>query len=319
MGETILTLEVANRVEHAGDVVGLDLVAPNGAALPPFTAGAHVDLHLAPGLVRQYSLLGSPAETGRYRLGVLLEPTSRGGSAAVHQTLRAGASVRVGLPRNHFPLAPRAGRSVLVGGGIGVTPMLAMAHELTRAGKAFELHYCTRSRSRTAFLMDLAEAPFADRVRLHHDDGDEAQRFTPATSLPPPASDLHLYVCGPAGFMDWVIAGAKVLGYAEDQIHREYFNAEVDISGGAFEVFAARSNQTFTVGEGVSVVEALASVGIAVEVSCQEGVCGTCLVDVIEGEVDHRDVYLTDEEKAASDQMLVCCSRAKSSRLVLDL
>ena len=319
MGEPILTLEVAKRVEHAGDIVGLDLVAPDGAALPPFTAGAHVDLHLAPGLVRQYSLLGSPAEAGRYRLGVLLDPASRGGSAAVHRNLRPGASVRVGLPRNHFPLIPRAGRSVLVGGGIGVTPMLAMAHELTRDGKAFELHYCTRSRSRTAFLTDLAEAPFADRVRLHHDDGDEAQRFTPAASLPLPGPDLHLYVCGPASFMDWVIAGAKAQGYADTQIHREYFNAEVDISGGAFEVFAMRSNQTFTVGEGVSVVEALACVGITVEVSCQEGVCGTCLVDVIEGEVDHRDVYLTDEEKAANDQMLVCCSRAKSSRLVLDL
>lgn len=319
MSDIVLNLQVARRVEHPGDIVAVDLVAEDGATLPAFTAGAHVDLHVAPGLVRQYSLLGDPAVLDRYRLGILLDPASRGGSLAAHRLLTPGACVQVGAPRNHFPLAEAATRSILVGGGIGITPMLAMAHALERHGGVFELHYCTRSAARTAFLDELTLVPFADRVRLHHDDGDAGQRFSPASDLPAPTEGLHLYVCGPAGFMDWVIAQARALGYPEGAIHREYFNAEVDTSGGAFEVVAVRSGKTFTVGEGVTIVAALADHGVEIEVSCEEGVCGTCLVNVLEGEVDHRDVYLTDAEKAANDQMLVCCSRAKSARLVLDV
>ncbi|RRN63812.1 PDR/VanB family oxidoreductase [Caulobacter sp. 602-1] len=319
MSDTVLNLKVARRVEHPGDIVAVDLVAEDGAALPAFTAGAHVDLHVAPGLVRQYSLLGDPAVPDRYRLAILLDPASRGGSRAAHRLLTPGAYVKVGAPRNHFPLAEAATRSVLVGGGIGITPMLAMAHALARRGDAFELRYCTRSAARTAFLDELAKAPFANQVRVHHDDAEPAQRFSPAQDLPSPAAGLHLYVCGPAGFMDWVIEQARALGYPEGAIHREYFSAEVDTSGGAFEVVAARSGKTLRVGEGVSIVAALAAQGVDIEVSCEEGVCGTCLVNVLEGEVDHRDVYLTDAEKAAHDQMLVCCSRAKSARLVLDV
>ncbi|MCK8785950.1 PDR/VanB family oxidoreductase [Roseomonas sp. NAR14] len=317
MGDELLEVVIARREEQAAGIVVLDLVPAAGGALPGFEAGAHVDVHVGPGLVRQYSLCGSPADASRYRLGILLDPASRGGSAAIHAGFRAGERLRIGRPRNLFPLADGATRSVLVGGGIGITPMLAMAHALDRAGAEFELHYCARERGRAAFLDELAAAPFQGRTRLHL--SAETGRLVPERDLPPPAPGIHLYVCGPAGFMEEVIAGARRLGYPEPQLHREYFQTEVDTSGDAFEVELAQSGRTVAVAAGQSIVAALAGAGVAVEVSCEQGICGTCLCNVLEGEPDHRDEYLTEEEKAAGDQILLCCSRARSKRLVLDL
>lgn len=315
----LMELRVARRRTEAEGIISLDLVAPDGVTLPPFEAGAHVDLHLPSGRVRQYSLCGDPRDGQRYRLGVLRDPASRGGSVELHECCIVGATVRVGAPRNHFPLAAQAQHSVLAGGGIGITPMIAMAHQLHARGASFELHYCVRSQATAAFIEELQAAPFAAHLHLHRDDGDAAQRFEPQTALPPAAEGTHLYVCGPTGFMDWVIGQAQQRGYAPAQIHREYFSAEVDTSGAAFEVVAPSSGVTVRVAAGQTIVEALATAGIALPVSCEEGVCGTCLVNVLEGIPDHRDVFLTDEEKAANDQMLPCCSRALSSRLVLDL
>ncbi|MGQ7817921.1 PDR/VanB family oxidoreductase [Metapseudomonas furukawaii] len=319
MSEQVLNLVVRKRQEQGEGVVVLELADPSGKSLPAFEAGAHVDIHLKTGLVRQYSLCGDPANAAVYRLGVLKDPASRGGSLAVHELLTEGASVSVGAPRNLFPLAADASRSILIGGGIGITPMIAMAHQLTAQDSPFELHYCGRSRSRTAFLDELADADFAACVRTHFDDEGEAQKLDLPAVLGQPAEGVHLYVCGPAGFMDWVIEGARRAGYAEDHIHREYFQVEVDASGEGFEVEARRSGKTVQVAEGQSILDALATVGIKVEISCEQGVCGTCLCDVLEGEPDHRDVYLTDEEKAANDQILVCCSRARTKKLVLDI
>ncbi|GLZ89154.1 vanillate monooxygenase oxidoreductase subunit [Metapseudomonas resinovorans] len=319
MSEQVLNLVVRKRVEQGEGVVILDLADPSGKPLPAFEAGAHVDIHLKSGLVRQYSLCGDPANASVYRLGVLRDPASRGGSIAVHELLQEGSEVAIGAPRNLFPLAAGASRSILIGGGIGITPMIAMAHELTAKDSAFELHYCGRSRSRTAFLDELESADFASRVRTHFDDEAAEQKLDLPAVLGKPADDVHVYVCGPAGFMDWVIAEAGKAGYADDHIHREYFQVEVDASGDSFEVVASRSGKTVQVAEGQSIVDALAGVGIKIEISCEQGVCGTCLCDVLEGEPDHRDVYLTDEEKAANDQILVCCSRAKSNKLVLDI
>jgi len=319
MQETLLNVIVRKREVQGHDVVVLDLAQADGALLPAFEAGAHIDLHLAPGLVRQYSLCSDPADATLYRLGVLKDPASRGGSSNVHEALLEGREIQISVPRNLFPLAADAQRSLLLGGGIGITPMIAMAHALHRQGADFELHYCGRARSRSAFLEQLAGAPFADRVHTHFDDEDLAQRLDLAAVIGRGTPGTHLYTCGPAGFMDWVIAGARQQGYAEDHIHKEYFQVEVDASGASFEVVAARSNKTVQVAEGQSILEALATVGIKVEISCEQGVCGTCLCDVLEGEPDHRDVYLTDDEKAANDQILVCCSRAKSNKLVLDI
>lgn len=319
----VLDLLVADRIDDRGDILRLDLVDPTGADLPAFTAGAHVELEVtdAAGAVfhRQYSLWGDPADRRHWRLGILLDPASRGGSKAIHAVVHPGARLKVSLPRNHFPLAEDAAPSVLLGGGIGITPMLAMAQALHAAGRPFVLHYCTRSAERTAFLDLLATLPFADRIHLHHDDGGAEGPLDPARDLPKAADGAHLYVCGPTGFMDWILGAAAAAGWSDDRLHREYFSAEVDASGAAFEVEARRSGVTVEVKEGESIAAALAAAGVVVPLSCEEGVCGTCLCDVLEGTPDHRDHFLTDDEKEAGDQILVCCSRAKSAKLVLDI
>ena len=319
MTDQLLDLVVTARNEHADGVVVLDLVAPTGTALPKYEAGAHVDVHVGPELVRQYSLCGDPADTARYRLGILLDPKSRGGSANIHKAFGVGERVRIGMPRNHFPLHARATHSVLIGGGIGITPILSMAYQLACAGKSFELHYCTRDKNKAAFRDELERSPFRDRIHLHLSGEPDGRRIDLATDVAAPAEGVHVYVCGPAGFMDAVIADARRLGYADDAVHKEHFNAEVDTSGDAFEVVLTQSDKTISVPTGVSIVKALALAGIKVDVSCENGVCGTCLCNVLDGVPDHRDSYLTDDEKAANDQMLICCSRAKTPQLVLDL
>ncbi|WP_447776287.1 PDR/VanB family oxidoreductase [Pseudomonas chlororaphis] len=319
MNEELLKVIVSKREIQGDGVVVLDLISPDGGLLPGFEAGAHVDIHVAPGLVRQYSLCGDPANAGVYRLGVLKDPASRGGSIGVHEELLEGTEVTISTPRNHFPLATQVTRSILIGGGIGITPMIAMAYALQADGQDFELHYCARSRNSTAFLDELQNADFAARVSVHFDDENAAQKLDLISVLGSSEAGVHVYTCGPSGFMDWVIATALEVGYADTHIHREYFQVEVDISGESFEVVAARSGKTVEVAAGQTILEALASVGIKIEISCEQGVCGTCVCDVLEGEPDHRDVYLTDDEKADNDQILVCCSRAKSKKLVLDI
>ncbi len=314
-----LDLVIARRQEQGQGIVVLELVDPEGGKLPPFEPGAHVDVEVSPGLVRQYSLCSDPADRRAYRLGVLLEPASRGGSAAIHASFQAGTRVRIGLPRNLFRLAAEAGRTILIGGGIGVTPVMAMAYHLHSETRDFTLHYCARTPATAAFLSELNGAGFCDRVRLHFDNGAEPQRFDPARDLPQPADDVHLYVCGPEGFMAWVIVEAQRRGYVEQQIHREYFKSSVDASGQAFDVVLSRSRRRIRVGEGSTIVAALAHAGVKITTSCEEGICGTCLCTVLSGTPDHRDVYLTEEEKAANDQMLVCCSRSQTPELVLDL
>ncbi|MDE1169137.1 MAG: PDR/VanB family oxidoreductase [Pseudomonas sp.] len=319
MSDQVVKVVVRKRQEQGDGVVVLDLGDPTGLPLPAFEAGAHVDIHLPGGLVRQYSLCGNPAERSVYRLGVLKDPASRGGSVAVHEHLLEGQQVQISVPRNLFALAAKARHSILIGGGIGITPMVAMAYALQARDSQFELHYCGRSRSRSAFLDELQQADFAACVHTHFDDEAPAQKLDLPAVLGAPGADVHVYVCGPAGFMDWVIAQALEAGHADDHIHREYFQVEVDNSGAGFEVVASRSGKSVQVAEGQTILEALAGVGIKIDISCEQGVCGTCLCDVLEGEPDHRDVYLTDDEKAANDQILVCCSRAKSKKLVLDI
>ena len=248
----------------------------------------------------------------------LTSGSSRGGSAGIHERFHAGLRVRTGPPRNLFPLVD-ARRSILIGGGIGITPIIAMAHHLHGAARDFTLHYCARAHDKAAFLREFDDAGFRDRVNVHFDDRPAPQRFDAARDLPPPTSDIHLYVCGPDGFMAWIIAEAIRLGYREQQIHREYFKAEMDTSGEAFEVLLARSNRKIKVPGESTIVEALSCAGVKVATSCAEGICGTCLCTVLSGVPDHRDVYLTDEEKAANDQILLCCSRSKTPQLVLDL
>ena len=324
MTHDTLDVVVRHRELQGQGVAVLTLALASGAPLPAFTAGAHVDLHLPGGLVRPYSLCSDPRDTASYRLGVLKDPASRGGSEAVHQALLAGTALRIGQPRNLFPLAAGVPHSVLVGGGIGITPMLAMAWALHAAGASFELHYCARSLAQAAFLAELASGPWADKVQLHFDDEGEAARLHPKALLASAPTGSHLYVCGPGGFMAWVLEEAAAAGLKPEQLHREYFSAPTDLAATAdtdtgVELVARRSGKTVQVAPGQSLLAALAGLGIRIPVSCEQGVCGTCACTVLEGEPDHRDAYLTEEERAANDQIMVCCSRARSSRLVLDV
>ncbi|MBR9829498.1 MAG: oxidoreductase [Oceanospirillales bacterium] len=313
---TLIQATVTRRDDQTDEIAVFELATADGTALPAFEAGAHIDVVVAPELIRQYSLSNAPGEP-TYRLGILNDPDSRGGSRQIHADLKAGAEVQISAPRNHFPLEMDAEYSLLIGGGIGITPMIAMAYALKAAGKSFELHYCSRSESKAAFLNELTSA-FGDRLVLHFDDAGEDSRIDPkALALARPGT--HLYVCGPSGFMDWVIEQGKAAGLPDAQVHFEYFNADVDISGEAFEVYAEASDVTVKVGPNESIATALKAAGVKVQMSCEEGVCGTCICDVLEGTPDHRDLFLTDEEKEDNDQIALCCSRAKSERLVVDI
>ena len=310
----MLTLQIIRR-ELQGEVTLLTLAHTDGIELPAFSAGAHIDLHLSEELVRPYSLCGDPQDRHHYQLGILKDSQSQGGSLAAH-ALREGDEVQVSAPRNLFALDSRGSHSVLIGGGIGITPMLAMAAELHAAGRSFALHYSSRSRSGAAFITQLENAPYAERVQLHFSDELRLNLASVLSDVPP---NTHVYVCGPTRLMDAVTDLAKSLNYQPEQIHQECFSADVQTGGKAFEVVATASGITVQVAENQSIVEALGLAGLKVCVSCKQGICGSCLTDVLEGEPDHRDSYLTDEEKADGDQILLCCSRAKGARLIIDL
>jgi len=316
-----LEVRVARKSVEAQDICTFELVAVDGRPLPAFAAGSHVDVQVPGGLTRQYSLCNDPTESHRYLIGVLRDPASRGGSAAMHERLAEGDTLTISAPKNHFPLAHDAKRHLLLAGGIGITPILCMAERLAITGADFELHYCTRSRERTAFHGRIAASAFAQRVHFHFDDGATVQKLDIAALLETPQAGTHLYVCGPKGFMDAVLGSARASGWPEAQLHYEFFGADVaPLAGdGAFEVMLASSGRVVVVPKDRSVVQALAAAGIEVQTSCEQGVCGTCLTRVLEGEPEHRDMYLTPEEQAANELFTPCCSRAKSARLVLDL
>lgn len=316
-----LSVRVAAKKAEAQDICSFELVEVSGRGLPAFSAGSHVDIHLGDGLTRQYSLCNDPAESHRYLIAVLRDPATRGGSLAMHDRVQVGDLLQISAPKNHFALAHDAQRHLLLAGGIGVTPILCMAERLAATGAEFEMHYCTRSLERTAFAGRIAAAPFAPRVQLHFDDGPAGQRFDIAARLATPEPGTHLYVCGPKGFMDAVLASARQQGWPESQLHWEFFAAEVasKATDESFEVQVASSGRVVVVPKSQTVVQALAAAGIEVPTSCEQGVCGTCITRVIEGIPDHKDLYFTPEEQAANDQFTPCCSRAKSARLVLDL
>jgi len=321
MNAATLAVRVARKAEEALDIVSFELVSADGTALPAFSAGSHVDVFLPNGLVRQYSLCNDPGESHRYLLGVLRDAASRGGSDAMHQLVREGDTLQISVPKNHFALAHCAARSLLLAGGIGVTPLLCMAERLARLGSDFEMHYCTRSPERTAFHSRIVGSTFADKVQFHFDDGVAGQKLDLPALLAPPQPGVHLYVCGPKGFMDAVLGTARAQGWPEAQLHCEYFSADVVKSAddASFQVQLASSGRVIVVPADKTVVQALAEAGVEVLTSCEQGVCGTCLTRVLEGEPDHKDLYLSPEEQAANDQFTPCCSRSKSPLLVLDL
>lgn len=316
-----LSVRVARKRVEAVDICTFELVAADASPLPAFSAGSHVDVQLPGGLTRPYSLCNDPTESHRYVIAVLRDPASRGGSRAMHEEVVEGQLLQISPPKNHFPLAHDARRHLLLAGGIGVTPILCMAERLANTGAHFDMHYCTRAPERTAFRQRIADSGFASQVCFHFDDGAAAQKLDLDAVLAHPSDGVHLYVCGPKGFMDAVLTTARGKAWPQAQLHYEFFAGEaVSAEGdGSFEVQLASSGKVVAVEAGKTVVAALQDAGIDLPVSCEQGVCGTCLTRVIEGVPDHRDLYLTPEEQAANDQFLPCCSRAKTPRLVLDL
>jgi vanillate O-demethylase ferredoxin subunit len=321
MSTSSLTVRVTKKQVEAVDICSFELAHADGHPLPAFSAGSHIDVRVADGLTRQYSLCNDPEESHRYLIGVLKDPSSRGGSRGMHERIQVGDVLEISAPKNHFALAHEARKSVLLAGGIGITPILCMAERLSAIEADFEMHYCTRSRGRTAFSERIERGPFGSKVQFHFDDADASQRLDLAQLLHVPQVGTHLYVCGPKGFMDAVLKTARDAGWPEHQLHYEFFAAEVTKSDtdGSFEVKLASSGRIVVVGKEQTVVQALATAGVDVPVSCEQGVCGTCLTRVIDGTPDHRDVYLTPEEQALNDQFTPCCSRSLSARLVLDL
>ena len=316
----MLEMIVTQKQEEAVGICSFELTHAGGGTLPAFSAGSHLDVHLGEGLVRQYSLCNDPAETHRYVIAVLLEPASRGGSKAMHE-LTVGQRLLISEPRNLFAIEATASRHLLFAGGIGITPILCMAERLARIDADFELHYAARSADRAAFLERIKTSGFAHRVHLHFDDAQPASPLNLSQLLGSPSASTHLYVCGPAGFMDFVLGSAREMGWSDATLHREYFAAPADVQAGgnSFEIQLASSGEVYAIGEDQTIIDVLYEAGIDIPVSCEQGICGTCLTKVLEGEPDHRDSFLTEAEKSRNDQFTPCCSRAKTPRLVLDL
>jgi vanillate O-demethylase ferredoxin subunit len=316
-----LSVQIVAKRNEATDICTFELADPLGNPLPSFSAGSHVDVYIGDGLMRQYSLCNDPRDTNRYLIGVLRVGDSRGGSAAMHEQVREGDVLEISEPRNHFQLAHGAKRSLLIAGGIGITPILCMAERLANIDAEFELHYCTRSEKRTAFRDRIRASSFANRVQFHFDDGPLQQKFDAQGVIAAAPRNTHLYVCGPKGFMDHVLATAKGAGWPEERVHREYFASGMQASANnvEFEVRLASTGKVYRIPKDQTVVTALAAYGIDIPTSCGQGVCGTCLTRVLDGDPDHRDLYQTDVERARNDQFTPCCSRARSPVLVLDL
>jgi ferredoxin-NADP reductase len=298
-----------------------ELVDPRGRDLPRFTAGAHVAVRIGGGPVRDYSLWTDPAERRHYGIAVLRERAGLG-SNLWHDTVRVGHFAEVSLPRNHFPLAEDAARHLLIAGGIGITPVMAMIAELRRRQADFRVHYCTRAPAETAFYDELALLAAQGRVVFHHDGGDPANGLDIAALLAGYTPGTHLYYCGPPGLMR-AAAAAAASHWPEGSVHREYFvgpDAAAPLPFGEdrpFRVRLARSGGEYEVPVGQSIVTVLRNHGVKVTTSCELGYCNTCLTRFVGGEPDHRDQILN--EAARRDYLLICCSRAKSDVLDLEL
>lgn len=313
---------LVSRITHeAQGVRGIELRSPEGGRLPAFRAGAHIDLHLPGGLCRQYSLSNSPSERDRYVIGVGLAPASRGGSAYLHEQLAVGARIEVGEPRALFGVEPGAASHAFIAGGIGITPILSMIRWCEAQGQPWHLLYCVRSRARAAYAWDLAR--HGDRVRLHVDE-EEGGAVDLAGWLAGQAAGAHVYCCGPSGLMDAVAASAAQVGIPKSATHFERFTAPAPAQGqtppgGSFIVTLKRAGLQIEVGPLQSLLEALEASNVRVPSSCREGLCRSCELTVLEGEADHRDFVLSDEERAAHRCILPCVSRARSAGLVIDL
>lgn len=288
----------------------------NGRSMPAFTAGAHVDVHLPGGIVRQYSLCNNPAETGRYVVAVLREEHGRGGSRIFHDQVSVGDRLLISEPRNTFPLVEDFDSYAFFAAGVGITPIMSMCHRLKALGKPFAIHYCARSPEETGFREFLAEMGAERPVAVHHSFGDPSRRLDLRRAIDDLPRGTCLYYCGPTGFMNEM--DALTASRDPARVHSERFQAKEPLEQlGGYRVRLARSGAEYLVREGESITDVLLAKGVHVDVSCGSGVCGTCKTRYLSGSPQHNDVILTDEERER--YVMICCSGASSPLLVLDL
>ncbi|MDH4052585.1 MAG: 2Fe-2S iron-sulfur cluster-binding protein, partial [Rubrivivax sp.] len=319
----VFPVVLSRREDMAPDVAAYEFTAPDGGELPPFEAGAHIDVVVAPEYLRPYSLAGDPADRRHWLLGVQREPLAqggRGGSALMHRAFREGRRVFVSRPRNHFPLVEDARHTLLLAGGIGVTPLIAMAHRLHALARSFELHYSVASRRDAGFVNALAQVPWRDRLQWHVKD--EGSRADLPTLVPPWSAGLQLYACGSPRYMDAVFACAQAQGWPDAALHREHFSVPEGPprENHPFVLRLARSGRTLTVPPGRSATEVLAEAGVNVPTKCSDGLCGVCALPydaATSGEVDHRDFVLGQAQRA--QRVVLCCSRMQQAGATLSL
>jgi len=314
-----LPMRVGDIQRIADTVVAITLQGEHGGALPAYEPGAHVDIRLPNGLVRSYSLTAPYDRAHPYAIAVHRDRASRGGSACIHDQLQAGDKVDVSPPRNLFPLAPGAHASVLIAGGIGVTPLYCMARQLAAQGRPWHLAYAARSRGAAAFASALQALAGQARARLtlHFDDEAAGGVLDIEGLIREAPAGTHFYCCGPRPMLDAYLAACACL--PGDQVHYERFGGETaTVPGDEFDIELARSGKTLRVKPGQTILDALLDAGVEVEYSCMQGICGSCVTSVLDGEPDHRDAFLSPGERAAGDRIMVCCSRSHGARLVLD-
>jgi vanillate O-demethylase ferredoxin subunit len=305
---------------EAEGVVSLELVRPDGGALPGFDAGSHIDLQLANGISRSYSLMNDPVETHRYVVAVQRDAGSRGGSKFIHDMLRCGDLLPISAPSNNFALVETAPHSVLIAGGIGVTPLLSMIRRLQALGRSWEIWYSARTRSVAACIGELEaldRAAGGGHLHLNFDQAPGGKMLDLKALVAGVRPDAHLYCCGPAPMLAAFEQACE--GRPDAQVHVEYFSAAAPVAAeGGYTVVLQRSGRSLEVAPGKTILDAMLENDIDVPYSCMEGVCGTCELRVIEGTPDHRDLVLSKEERAANKSLMVCCSGSLTPRLVLD-
>ncbi|MEJ8812934.1 PDR/VanB family oxidoreductase [Variovorax ureilyticus] len=319
--DSLIQVRVRAVTYEADGILGFELVPmPPLKDLPAFTAGAHIDLHLPNGLLRSYSLLNAPGERHRYLIGVNKDAKSRGGSRYMHEVLRSGETLTIGAPRNNFPLDETSPMNVFIAGGIGITPMMSMIARSQELGTPWRLHYAARTRRNAAFL-DVLQGHHGNpnvELRLNFDQEAGGQMLDLAAIVQALPAGAHVYCCGPLPMLAAYEQATAAL--PPERVHMEYFAAkEAAATDGGYVVELARSGKQVDVRPGQTILDSLLAIGIEPPFSCQEGICGTCEVKVLEGTPDHRDLVLTNAEKAANDRIMICCSGCKTPKLVLDL
>lgn len=316
--ESFMRVRVARKWITAKDVVGLELSPIEDEQLPTFQPGAHIDVRLPIGITRQYSLTNGPGELDKYRIGVKFEQLSSGGSKYIHETLSDGETLEISIPRNNFPLRRDSTRTVLIAGGIGATPLLAMAQVLQKQELNYKLHYFAQSDDHLAFR-EIVDSLGENCIR-HLGLSAEDTLAKVSESLGKHQKSENLYVCGPGPMLEASRRIAADLGWPDESIHFEYFkNSKIISHESSFEIELARSALTLRVPAGTTVLQVLRDNGIVIPSSCEQGACGTCIVKVLDGQPEHQDVYLSDSEKKRGDRMLTCVSRALSNRITIDV